>query len=205
MQDVNRAFDFLMDSQSGDSSYDHRDPDSGQENFRPEDVLNRELEPFPKKHAWWAPGKNLAVNVTLMGGVNLWHFSIIPQFYRDIHRPARNGKPEGIVIDPGWHSTDNHTISNPTPDIMYRCCKAAKEAESVGEAVKRQLKAIETKFSIQIPAAVESKLVKEADKVAKRRWGVDRLRARKILVPFDGSKAIELGYEQLTEDLIKPS
>jgi curved DNA-binding protein CbpA len=191
MQDLNRAYDFLTDKKNG-PSYDYRDQESGQIPFRPEDVLNRELEPFPKKHAWWSPGKNCAINVTLMGGINLWTFSIIPQFYKNVYRPALNGKPEGIVIDPDWHPM-RQDFSDPSPDLMMKLVDFAKGEESVKDAVKKQLRWIESKFGCQIPSVVEAKLVKDADKVAKRRWGTNGLRTRKILVPFDGTKSIELG------------
>jgi hypothetical protein len=193
MQDINRAFDFLTehDGGGGHGSYDYRD-ESGQETYAPETTLDRELVAL-KKRGYWSPGKNMVVNVTLMGGVNLWYFSIIPRFYRDIYRPARNCKPEGIVIDPGWHPYKDGDSSDPTPHYMDKVVELAKKADLVSAAVKEELKNIEQKFSVQIPSAVEAKLVKEADKVAKRRWGVNTLRARKILVPFDGSKAIELG------------
>jgi curved DNA-binding protein CbpA len=191
MQDVNRAFDFLIEH-SSESSYDRRDPDSGQVPFRPEDVLNRELEKFPKKHAWWSPGKNCAINVTLLGGINLWSFSILPQFYKNIYRPAMNGKPEGIVIDPDWHPL-RQDFSDPSPDLMEKLVHFAKNEDTIKDAVAKQLRWIEEKFSCKIPSAVEAKLIKDADKVAKRRWGTNGLRTRKILVPFDGSKSIELG------------
>lgn len=63
---------------------------------------------------------------------------------------------------------------------------------TVQHTVQHELKWVETKFGVEIPAKIQSDLVQGALKVATRRWGVNRLTQKKILVPFDGSKSQEL-------------
>jgi hypothetical protein len=156
------------------------------------EVLDRELKPFPKKHGWWDPPHNYGVNSAIME-LNGWYFTILPLFAAKIaYRPKSDRFPEGIVIDPNWAPVKGHTGPH-TANTAAIFVKAAKAAPSVQDSVKQELKSIETHFKVDIPASVQSKLIGESLKVAQRRWGVDRLRRRKILVPFDGSKPIELG------------
>jgi hypothetical protein len=191
MVDVNRAYDFLMEAQDSGTI----DPAYGEEErYYPGDTLKRELEPL-KKRGWWA-GKNCVVNVTLMGDLNLWYFSILPQIGK-AYRPAGDRTPEGLVIDPGWHPFSNGDVRHPTPNSVAKVVSYAKGAEPVSEAVSDDLKKIESTYGVEIPSAIKSKLIADAGKVAKRRWGIDRLRSRKILVPFvDGSKPFELSSWQ---------
>jgi hypothetical protein len=70
--------------------------------------------------------------------------------------------------------------------------KYAKSQPTVMETVKLELNWVEKKFGIKIPSDIEGTLIREAPKVAARRWGINRLRTKKILVPLDGSKPQEL-------------
>lgn len=180
-------------------SYDRRtagDFDNNGPDEQPDDyaqataVLNRDLEALPK-HGWWSPPNNYVVNGALMN-LNGWIFTILP-FHagKTAYRPASGRFPEGIVIDPNWAPDGK---DGPWSGKMAEAfAKYAKAQPNVQETVRRELADIERHFKVQIPDNVKAKLVGESLKVAKRRWGVDRLRRRKILVPFDGSKPVELG------------
>ena len=157
------------------------------------EYLEANAKRFKKGHAWWVPPHNLAINSALMA-VNLWRFTILPfQAGRTAYRPAGDRFPEGIVIDPNWDPferdrTFNHGLK--TAEVLV---KVAKAQPSISESVKDELESIERHFKIQIPPGIVSHLVGQSLKVAERRWGVDGLRRKRILVPFDGGKSIELG------------
>lgn len=184
---------FAMSSQS-------RTAEDDSEAGQAEKTLNAELKRFPKKSAWWDEPKNYAINMTLMGTLNDWRFSILPMRAAAIgYRPANpeRNMPEGIVIDPGWTTQSGDPVGggsaiDPTPANVAELIKFAKSQPTVQQTVAHELRWLETKFGIKVPSEIEAKLVREAPKVASRRWGINRLRVKKILLPFDGSKAIEL-------------
>ncbi len=162
------------------------------------EILNRELKAL-KKRGWWVPGHNYVVNWSL-SGLNTWRFTLLPMWaHKQAYRPAdpKSGRPEGIVIDPGWHPAEK---SDPThgdtvddsPEVALVLAAYAKKQPTVQETIRNELRWFESHFKVTIPPAIEAKFIKEGPKVAERRWGVDRLRTKKALVPFDGSKAIEL-------------
>jgi len=154
-------------------------------------VLNRDLKKLPKGNGWWDPPHNYVVNSAIME-LNGWFFTILPfGAGRIAYRPKSDTSPEGIVIDPKWSPRDNHNGPH-TAKMAEALVKGVKAAPSVQASVQQELKNIEQHFKIDIPASIQSKLVGESLKVAQRRWGVDGLRRRKILVPFDGSKPFEL-------------
>lgn len=158
------------------------------------DILDRDLTKFPKKHGWWDPPKNLAINSALMG-LNLWQFSILP-FHPEkrAYRVERDGRPEGIVIKPNWHPYNNNTYPDNNPELADKLVKAVKGIGiKLQDTVVAELRFIETKFGVKIPDFIEAKLKNECVKIATRRWSTDRLRLKDTLIPFDGSKAIELG------------
>lgn len=170
-----------------------------------EEILNKELTKL-KKNGWWAPGKNYVVNWAIMG-INTWRFSILPyNASKTAYRPEKNPypdrpqyfKPEGIVIRPTWiptrspDPTKGQTL-DANPKVADILARYAKKQRDVKDTVAAELKWIEQQFDIKIPSGVERKIVNDAEKVAKRRWGVDVLRVKKTLVPFDGSKPIALG------------
>lgn len=145
------------------------------------------------KRAWWDPPHNMLINETLMGTLNLWDFTILPfHASKTAYRPASTRFPEGIVIDPNWSSVTGDSYPE-TPRVCELMVEKVKAAESIDQSVKDELASIESHFKITIPDAIKTKLVAESVKTADRRWGVDRLRRRKILIPFDGSKPIQLG------------
>lgn len=162
-------------------------------------LLNKELKVIGKRgRGWWDPPHNYLINMTLMGTLNDWRFRILPMWAdRTAYRPASGDKPEGIVIDPSWSPLSSDPIGNggaidPTTKNVEELIKFARGQESITATVAAELKWIESKFGVNIPNDIQSKLVSDALKVANRRWGVNRLKTKKILVPFDGSKSIEL-------------
>jgi hypothetical protein len=161
-------------------------------------LFDRELTKFPKRNGWWDPPKNLALNSSLMG-INLWSFSLLP--YHPLKRAYRAASdrfpdrfPEGIVIHPNWHPVNDKVYSDDDPEIAQKMVQMVKGFNSTLQStVVEQMRWIETKFSIKIPDFIEAKLKLEVVKIATRRWGANRLKTKDTLIPFDGSKAIELG------------
>ncbi len=154
------------------------------------EFLNKNLEALPK-HGWWQPPHNYVVNGSLMA-LNGWVFTILP-FHAKLtaYRPAKDNSPEGIVIDPNWGSDDKDAPwSGKAAEIFTRYLKTRP---SIPDTVRQELAAIERVFKIEIPSALQSTIIGDSIKVAKRRWGVDRLRRKKILMPFDGGRPIQLG------------
>ena len=151
--------------------------------------LDTELERFPKDAAWWLPPHNIALNQTLLGGYNLWRFSILPHFPK---RSAYREDLQGIVIHPIWQPLDNRTM-DVTADVAKRILAAMHSGPTVQEDVRKELAWMETQFSLRIPEAIQAKLIKDALPTARRRWGINRLRVKNRLVPLDGSKPYDLG------------
>ena len=200
MVEINVAKDVLLE-EGGSHHSEPLDEDDDEESpyDKMEELLNKEMTRFPKKGGWWNPPHNYAINWSLTG-LNTWMFVILPLFAeKKAYRPANpeRGMPEGIVIDPNWTPVHHDPTHGDTVAANVRnaemLIRFAKAAHKVEETVKLELQWIETQFGIKIPAGVESKLVKDSLKVATRRWGTDRLRRKKILIPLDGSKSIELG------------
>lgn len=174
-------------------SYDRTAADEGPSEYdQAISTLEKELEAL-KGHGWWKAPHNYVVNSALMG-FNGWIFTILPfRAKLTAYRPAGR-LPEGIVIDPSWRPdprTDRPL--DHTPKAAELLIRIVNQSESVPDTVRGELAAIEATFKIQIPSGIQSNLVSESLKVAKRRWGVDRLRQKRILVPLDGSKPIQLG------------
>jgi hypothetical protein len=157
-------------------------------------VLDRELTKFPKRNGWWDPPKNIALNSSLMG-INLWSFAILPfNPAKRAYRAATDTTPEGIIIHPNWHPVNNKTYPDSDPKLANHMVKMVTGFnETLQSTIASELRWIETKFSVKIPDSIESKLKTGAVKIATRRWGADRLRLKDTLIPFDGSKPIELG------------
>jgi len=169
-----------------------------------EDLLNKELEKL-KKNGWWEPNRNYVINWAIMG-LNTWRFSILPfRAKMTAYRPAREARwqgdeprPAGIVLDLNWIPTG---ITDPTRGqtipsslkVAEALIKLAKTQPDVKDTVRAELDWIERQFGIQIPSQVGLKVISEAPKVAKRRWGTNRLRSKRTFFPFDGGKPIQLG------------
>jgi hypothetical protein len=163
------------------------------------DILNKQLTLFPKHHAWWLPPTNYVINMALMG-INTWEFSVLPLFAeKTAYRQKTDRLPEGIVLDPTWRPTGKNDPTHgetlpPNAKVAEALVKLVKGLNvSVTETAEHQLTAIEKHFNVQIPSGVKTKILADVLPMAKRRWGTDRLRRKKLLFPFDGSKKIELG------------
>jgi hypothetical protein len=154
------------------------------------DYLDQNAKKFKKGHAWWVPPHNLAINAALME-MNFWYFTVRPRFSK-VYRPASDRFPEGLIIDPDWNSFKDPGWTH-TKNAAEKAVELAKRMRTVPEAVKQDLKEMEAAAGVNFPDSIVSRIVNDSLKVAERRWGTDRLRRRKILVPFDGSKPMELG------------
>jgi len=158
--------------------------------------IEQELESL-KKGGYWKPPHNLALNFALMGA-NFWTFTILPLFWQ---RKAYRKDLNGIVIHPIWTSVANGRTIGPKnmsgfSELDMKTAQdvvsTIRRAESVQDSVRHELKAIETQFGIDIPTSIVSDLIQDSLKVAKRRWGVDRMKVKDRLIPFDGSPARDL-------------
>ncbi len=158
------------------------------------DLLNKDFTPIGKKgRKWWlGPQKNLMVNQTFMGTLNLWVFTILSmQGVKRAYKPAGPRNPEGIVIDPAWVPFKKDSY-DATPKIVDIFKRLGGGHNSIKGTASHQLNMIETEHKIKIPSAVRSKIEGSMEKVAKRRVEIDRLRTKKELWPFDGGKPIKL-------------
>lgn len=158
------------------------------------ELLNKELTKFPKGNCWWNPPKNIAINSALMG-LNLWAFSLLP-FHpnKRAYRAKSDRFPEGIVLHPGWHPLNNQTYPDSELEIIEKMISTVKGfGVTLQDTVTEQIKWIETKFGIKVPAEIEATLKVGVVKMATRRWHINHLKTKDTLIPFDGSKAIELG------------
>ena len=148
--------------------------------------------PFPKGTAWWIPGHNFAINVTMMGRVNLWQYTILPLFAEKskdrVYRSA-GGTGEGLVVHPSWIQHHKFAGAYPTiPELAERMIAFAASTPTVSESVKSELKWVETKYHFAVPMEIKTRLMMDAPKTAVRRWGVNRLKLKDIFIPFDGTK-----------------
>lgn len=153
------------------------------------EYLNQNATKFRKGHAWWVPPHNMAINTALME-MNFWYFTVEPNFARG-YMPASSRLPEGIVIDPHWSSYKDRGWGH-TKEAAETAIKTAKSMKTVADSVRGDLKEMETKAGVNFPDSIVSKIISDSLKIAERRWGIDNLRRRRILIPFDGSKAMEL-------------
>ena len=162
-------------------------------------LLNKHFKPFKKGRGWWIPDHALGVNMTLMGGINLWRFSIYPTKAQvsgpaSLYHPPKTDKrgnvySEGVEYRPMWvpYRKLGESIAA-VPKNVEILIKAVKAFPSVGEITKREFKLIESKAGVKIPSSIVSQCVSQAVKVAERRWGVNRLKTNPQLLPFDGGK-----------------
>lgn len=147
-----------------------------------EDYLLGELEAMPKSAgAWWMPPRNVVLNQTLLGGFNLWRFTVLPLFPE---RRAYSEKLGGIVIHPIWRPLGSQTIEL-TLETAKKLVGGMRKSPTIQDDVRKEIDWIEKKFSIRVPETIVAKLVKDAIPTAKRRWNVDRLRVKDRLIPLD--------------------
>lgn len=181
MVEINVARDVLLNAGSSEVS-DYENDEREAEKFVSENFESM------KGGGWWIPNHNLLLNQTMMGTCNLWVFSMLPLFPK---KKAFNTKHNGIVIHPDWHPYDKRVFDMSLADVK-KVYVAAKSSPTVQDTVRRELAWVESEFKIQIPEAIQSKLVKSAVTTAVRRWGADRLRTKDQVIPLDGSKPFPL-------------
>jgi hypothetical protein len=190
MKKVNEAYELL--SEGGGSMADEPEEDDWS-GAKATAILKEKLTPFKKGHAWWMPPYNLAIN-TALSTMNCWEFTILPMFAKKTaYRPASKDKPEGLVIDPNWTSVKNLDIGYDETGKLRSLIDKLPTIDTIEDTIKGEIASVEKHFNVTVPPEVRAYLLKEMPKFAVRRWGANRLRRKKILVPFDGSKPIELG------------
>lgn len=163
-----------------------------------EDYIQQHLTKTQKGNGLWKPPHNLLLNRALMG-YNLWVFTILP--FGGAKRAYREDL-NGLVIQPIWTSLsqgrtlgslDMSGFSHLDIDTAEKLVQVINDADTISQTVAQELRAIETANGIKIPSTIEAVLMKDALPTAARRWGVDRLRVKKRLIPLDGSKPRDLG------------
>jgi len=166
-----------------------------------EAYLNENMVKFPKKNGWWLPAHNLGVNMTLLGKINLWVYSIFPTaaMVKGLDAAFRSEgvdpvtEPAGLVIRPMWVPHPKYRKEFPvTLKTVELLIQMAQQAVTVGETAQRQLKQIEAHAGITIPTGIKAKVIREAPQIAARRWGVNRLRLKSTFIPLDGRKPIPM-------------
>jgi hypothetical protein len=131
------------------------------------------------------------LNQALMG-MNLWVFGYRIGYRKDL---------DGLTVRPTWHSVESgQSLGHMNMsgfryidmDIAKKVVKLITTRPSIETTVKGEIERAEQKFDMTVPSAIASKLVKDAVKVAERRWGAKGAVKTK-LYPFDGSKPRNLG------------
>lgn len=151
----------------------------------PEQKLQAMLEPL-SKNGYWKPPHNMAINFAIFG-TNLWYFTLLPLFWQ---KRAYRSDLGGIVIHPIWAPFENgeYRHGELTERNIGKVLQLIEKQGTVQDSIKRELRLLEQFFKIQIPPGIEQNLLKDSLKVAKRRWGVDRMKIKNTLVPLDGGK-----------------
>lgn len=144
--------------------------------------------------AWWLPAHNFGINMTMLGKLNLWVFTILPFHAQTAaYLPEGEGHPAGIVTHAIWRPhgrlKDDYPATAKNAEVMLRW---AKQHAMVGDSVQREMKWIEDTFHIDIPTAIKTRWAQEAPKLAARRWSIDRLRVKDRFIPLDGGPAQDM-------------
>jgi len=149
------------------------------------EALDQNLQILERKKAWWLDPHNIAFNLPLMGGFNLWKFTILPMFP---DRFAYRKDLDAIIIHPIWTSFQRDRQFAATVTNIPKFVKFARSLPSIQADIANELSWIEQTFNISIPSSISASILRDAEKIAKRRWGVDRLRVKDQAIPLDGSK-----------------
>lgn len=147
--------------------------------------------------AWWLPGQGVAVNLPMTGGLQLWRYTTLPVMVPmdRVYREAKDDDPAGILWRPSWQILRNASGDSGIP-IMRESLELilgyVEGYHTTGQIQAWEFDAIEKQSGVPVPEAIRQKYIKDSPKVAKRRWGVNRLKIRTNFIPFDGSKKLEL-------------
>jgi len=155
------------------------------------DYLEKNLKKFKKGSAYWNPPHNYALNNALMG-FNAWIFTILPFGWT---RWSFQKDPDRIIIDPNWSTppsnlnfelrTHGGVYTPNLVEMVKEFHDMTKRMPTVQETVGKELDSIEKNFGIKIPPAIRSKLIKDSEAMAARRWGANRLNRKQMEIPFD--------------------
>jgi len=150
---------------------------------------------FLGKNGYWMPPHNIVVNFALMG-VNLWTFTTFKSFWKSMgYRTDLNA----LVLRLNWAPVGDSVLGQKNMSgfasmndaQVDHLLKTMKTIPSVEESVNKEFKLMEQHFGIEIPNAIQSAFAKKCLAIAKRRWGVNRMRMKDLVLPLDGSKPYE--------------
>ena len=160
------------------------------------EILARELEPL-NPNGFCKPSHNLALNFALMEP-NLWRYSILP--FGGAKRRYRKDL-NGLLVHQSWSPVNigGYLGRKDASGFMFleastarKIISAMEQAPTLQDTVLTEIAAIEAHFGISIPQAISDALVKEAPKVARRRWSASRTRVKDRLFPLDGGAPRDL-------------
>ena len=99
------------------------------------------------------------------------------------------------VFIEGWALYCEEMMKDALDAYIQRDLKLAEKlvsimqrSHTVQETVRRELDWIEREFQVEVPSNIRSQMEKEALIMARRRWGVNRLRLKNRLIPWGGRK-----------------
>lgn len=178
-------FGFLSKSLSG---YKDDDKDA-------KALIARELAPLTP-NGFWDPQRAWALNFAFMGP-NIWRYTLFPFGLARGYRKDLNGlvvhqtwKPVDARGDLGYKDSSGFTYLDVA--TAKKIVSAIQLGPTLEDVVRTELSAIENQFEIKIPLSISNALVKEAPKVAARRWSANKMRIKDRLIPLDGSAPRDL-------------
>jgi hypothetical protein len=160
--------------------------------------LDDNMVKFPKGTGWWLPAHNFAINLTMLGELNVWVFDPLP-FAPTKRSFIPEGEdsylyPAGLVLGLKWVSHPDYVNERfpATVEIAEHFVGLAKKHKTVGETMKEDLKWIGIHFGFPPPSNITEPYILNAAKIAARRWGINRMKTPDTFVPLDGRKAVPM-------------
>lgn len=139
--------------------------------------------------AWWAPPRNLVAHKGRHGW-GFWSFTILPLF---ANRCAFREDLNGIVIRPAWRLASDKRVGKMSPRLASSVADQMSRYPTLAETIGKEVAWIEGSFGVKVPDGITAGLLQDVEGQARRRWGMNKLKAKDRLIPFDGSKPRDLG------------
>lgn len=134
--------------------------------------LDSKMKSLTKKgrinNSWWIPEHNAIINLPFAGGFQFHNYTIMPQFGI---KYAYDKKSNSIIIKPRWFDKPENSDFDITLENAKKLYDMAQKAQTASETTASEFKQIEAHFDIKIPQEIKDKYIKQAGKIAARRWG----------------------------------
>lgn len=139
------------------------------------EMLDKHLTPAKAKgisRQWYAPGKGYAVNMPLMGSLQLMRYSMFPVSYG---HPAMGSSYKvfmdkaggGLKIAPHWRLVKTDIPESKVEAVI----KLVKGEGSIKDVLSKELASAESKEGFKMPSKAKNAAIAYAEKLAKRRLG----------------------------------